>query len=65
MLRKGHKNALKQSSSSFISAYCDEILNDLFDKTIKNTLVPKLTDKAKKDITNFIIEWVRSLDPVR
>ena len=42
----------------------EEVLSDFNDKVIKNTFVPKITEGAK-DLFNFIIEWVRSLDPVR
>ena len=42
----------------------EEVLSDFNDKVIKNTFVPKIT-KWAKEIFNFIIEWVRSLDPVR
>lgn len=40
-----------------------EIIADYLDKTYKNIFIPKIT-KGAKDLINFTISWVRSLDPV-
>lgn len=46
------------------AAYCNEIIDDLIDKTVKNIFVPKILPWVE-NMTDFVINWVRSLDPVR
>ena len=47
----------------FVSAFCKAILDDIYDKTVKNLLVPEILPLVK-NLTNITITWIRSWDPV-